>query len=116
MWLHTFACLGLAFYCIHLQFDASLPWIAATAGLPWAAYGVSQVYYYKKSQAENTCGGLKYEATLKELDSYLNDTLNKYESQVEEKIDWSVQSPQASYENEYSSPIQEEEFDIYYGI
>jgi hypothetical protein len=30
-------------------------------GLPWAAYGASAVYYYKKSMKENTSGGITYE-------------------------------------------------------
>ena len=82
MWIHTIGCLGLAWYCIHLQFDASLPWIAASVGLPWAAYGVSQVFYYKKSLAENITGGIKYESVLKELDSQLNNNLNNYQNQL----------------------------------
>ena len=49
----------------------SLPWLTASASLPWAAYGVSQVYYYKKSMAENTKNGVKYESVIKELDNAL---------------------------------------------
>jgi hypothetical protein len=33
-------------------------------GFPWTAYGVSQACYYKKSQKENTKGGITYETAL----------------------------------------------------
>lgn len=111
MWIHTIGCLGLAWYCIHLQFDASLPWIAASVGLPWAAYGVSQVFYYKKSLAENTAGGVKYESVLKELDSHLNNTLNNYQNQVSAEIVWP--QPQEHYDDVYA---ETSEIDLDYGI
>lgn len=69
IWIHTIAHISLAFYCITLGYTGTLPWLAASASLPWAAYGVSQVYYYKKSLVENSKGGIKYETVLKELDS-----------------------------------------------
>ena len=111
MWIHTIGCLGLAWYCIHLQFDASLPWIAASVGLPWAAYGVSQVFYYKKSLAENITGGIKYESVLKELDSQLNNNLNNYQNQLNAEIDYS------QFENNAGSATQKSDsIDIDYGI
>lgn len=42
-------------------FTASLPWLAAMVSFPWGAYAVSQAYYYNKSKAENTEGGVIYE-------------------------------------------------------
>lgn len=33
-------------------------------GFPWTAYGVSQMYYYKKSMKENTKDGIKYDAVM----------------------------------------------------
>lgn len=111
MWIHTIGCLLLAFYCIHLQFDASLPWIAASVGLPWTAYGVSQVFYYKKSLAENTSGGIKYESVLKELDVQLNNTLNNYQNQLNAEIDYST------FENKTNSFSTDNDYiDIDYGI
>lgn len=38
-------------------------------GLPWAAYGVSAAYYYKKSMKENTVGGVIYDKALKEKET-----------------------------------------------
>ena len=57
MWVVTLGFLILAFYSIKHGYTGSLPWLTAMSGLPWAAYGVSQVYYYKKSLAENTRNG-----------------------------------------------------------
>ena len=78
IWLTTILLILLAFYCVYLGFIGDLPWIAAMIGFPWAAYGVSQVWYYKKSTIENAEGGIKYETVLKELDEaskkYWNQT------------------------------------------
>lgn len=62
IWIMTLAFLYLAYLCIDTQFSASLPWLAAMVSFPWAAYGVSQVMYYRKAQAENTQGGITYES------------------------------------------------------
>lgn len=67
IWIMTLSFIVLAFYCISLGFMGSLPWLAAMVGCPWTAYAVSQTYYYKKAMSENCAGGLKYEATLAEL-------------------------------------------------
>lgn len=78
IWLTTILLILLAFYCVYLGFVGDLPWIAAMIGFPWAAYGVSQVWYYKKSTIENSEGGIKYESVLKELD----EASKKYWNQV----------------------------------
>lgn len=73
IWISTLAYIILAFYCIYNGYMGSLPWLTASASLPWAAYGVSQVYYYKKSMAENTKDGVKYASVMKELDEAYNN-------------------------------------------
>ena len=73
IWISTLAYIALAFYCIFNGYMGSLPWLTASASLPWAAYGVSQVYYYKKSMAENTKEGVKYASVMKELDEAYNN-------------------------------------------
>lgn len=87
IWLTTILLIVLAFYCVYLGFTGDLPWIAAMIGFPWAAYGVSQVWYYKKSAIENAEGGIKYESVLKELDEaskkYQNNTNNDAPVNVE---------------------------------
>lgn len=67
IWVHTIAHILLAFYCIYKGYTGSLPWLAAEASLPWATYGVSQVFYYNKAKSENSKNGIKYEASMLEL-------------------------------------------------
>ena len=75
-WITSLLCIALAFFCILQGYTGSLPWITASASLPWAAYGISQVFYYKKSMLENTKGGIKYDTVMKELDNQLGKYLN----------------------------------------
>ena len=67
IWVMTIALLVLAFKCINMEYFGELPWIAAMVSFPWSAYGVSQMYYYKKSLAENTKDGIKYDSIMKSL-------------------------------------------------
>ena len=85
IWITTLGYLLLAFYCIFNGYMGSLPWLTASASLPWAAYGVSQVYYYKKSMAENTKDGVKYESVIKELDN-AHENYNKIIKEVADNI------------------------------
>ena len=57
----------MAFYCIIQGNFGDLPWLTAMVGFPWTAYAVSQMYYYKKSEKENTAGGIKYERVMAEI-------------------------------------------------
>ena len=59
-WVITLAFIALAFFCVVNQYFGELPWLAAMCGFPWTAYGVSQACYYKKSEKENTEGGITY--------------------------------------------------------
>lgn len=69
IWIMTLSFIGLAYLCIIMGFLGSLPWLAAAVSFPWAAYGVSQVYYYKKALVENSKDGIKYESLMKSLDN-----------------------------------------------
>ena len=40
----------------------TLPWVAATVSAAWGAYGASAGFYYNKAKAENTTGGIVFEA------------------------------------------------------
>lgn len=70
IWIVTIVLLILAFVCISREYFGELPWIAAMVGFPWTAYGVSQMYYYKKSMAENTKDGIKYDTVMQSLNQY----------------------------------------------
>ena len=68
IWVMTIAFIGLAYICIVNQYFGELPWLAAMVGFPWTAYGVSQACYYKKSEKENTQGGIVHDAAMKNSD------------------------------------------------
>lgn len=68
IWINTLAFIALAFYCVINQFFGELPWITAMTSCPWAAYGVSQAFYYRKSTAQNTKDGITYELAMKDHD------------------------------------------------
>ena len=78
IWVLTIAFLLLAFYCVHNQFFGELPWLAAMCGFPWTAYGVSQACYYKKSQKENTEGGITYATAMQAY-----NVANEYDEDAE---------------------------------
>lgn len=69
IWIVTISFIVLAFVCVKNAYFGELPWLAAMCGFPWTAYGVSQACYYKKSERENTAGGIKFETTMKD---YIN--------------------------------------------
>lgn len=69
IWFLTIATLGLAIYCILCDYMGDMTWIATIFGFPWAAYGISQAFYYRKSQKENTKGGITYDIAMAELAS-----------------------------------------------
>ena len=73
LWVVTLAFIVLAFVCIHNQYFGELPWLVAMASCPWAAYGVSQAFYYKKAEKENTKGGIKYESVMLEKDCQIDN-------------------------------------------
>lgn len=69
IWIVTLAFIVLAFFCVFNQYFGELPWLTAMVSLPWAAYGVSQACYYRKSEKENTKGGIKYDTVMQEYNS-----------------------------------------------
>lgn len=67
IWIVTLVGLFLACYSVIKQTYSDLPWIATIIACPWTAYGVSQGFYYKKSEKENTKDGIKYETVMAQL-------------------------------------------------
>ena len=105
IWFLSFAFIGLAYYCIHMGYTGSLPWLAAMVGFPWTAYGVSQAMYYRKSEKENTRNGIKFETALTEVKA-------KYEN----KIDWNTAETGPQDDAGLDKPTEPPAADIYYGI
>lgn len=78
IWIITFACIGLAYICIINQYLSELPWLATMIACPWTAYGVSQACYYKKSEKENTIGGVTYETAMAQMNQCISDEEEEY--------------------------------------
>lgn len=68
IWIITLSFIGLAYFCVINGYFGELPWLAAMCGFPWTAYGVSQAFYYRKAERENTQGGIKFETALREME------------------------------------------------
>lgn len=64
IWINTLAMLVLAFMCVYQGYFGELPWLSVMAGLPWAAYAISQREYYIKASKENTKDGIKFETVM----------------------------------------------------
>ena len=71
VWITTLVCLGFGYLCIIRGYLGSLPWVSSIIASCYAAYAVSQAFYYKKAQTENSVGGIKYETTLQQLKEYI---------------------------------------------
>lgn len=57
---------ALATLCIMQGYDGALPWITTMVTAAWGAYGASAGFYYNKSKAENSVGGVVYETAMKQ--------------------------------------------------
>ena len=58
----TYIVLYLCYLSIRLQFSGSLPYLTTLIGALQAASGYVLGHYFKKSTAENTAGGITYDA------------------------------------------------------
>ena len=79
IWINTIAHIILAFYCVMCGYAGALPWVSASASLPWVAYGVSQGFYYNKAKAENSKNGIKYDTVMKEVENTYNQKNERIE-------------------------------------
>jgi len=66
LWIVTLAGIALAFYCIHLGYLGTLPWISALVGLPWSAHGVVCSFYLNMAKSDHSQGGITYELAMKD--------------------------------------------------
>ena len=85
IWIITLAFLGLAVFCIMNDYIGELPWLTAIVAFPWSAYGVSAACYYRKSEKENTTGGIKFESVMAQLGSVAEDAAEEIFCNEEEK-------------------------------
>lgn len=85
IWIISIAFIILAFICVINSYFGELPWLTAMVGLPWTAYAVSQTFYYRKAQKENTKDGIKYDTVMAELEQDLNQEQQEFELEMKQK-------------------------------
>lgn len=76
IWIITISFIVLAFLCVMSGMSAvEIGFLTVLPGVAWAAYGVSQTAYYKKSAQENTKDGIIYEtAMLEAAEGFVDET------------------------------------------
>ena len=58
---------GLAAYSIYKNYVGSLPWLTGGLGLAFAAWATIQSFLIKKSEKQNTVGGITYDTAMQRL-------------------------------------------------
>ena len=76
IWIITLAFIVLAFICVIQGMSmVEIGFLTVLPGVAWAAYGVSQAFYYKQSEKENTKDGIIYEtAMLEATEGFIDET------------------------------------------
>lgn len=69
LWIITLSSIALAFYCVHLGYLGTLPWIAALVGLPWSAHGVVCSFYLNMAKSDHSQGGITYEQAMAQINN-----------------------------------------------
>ena len=64
LWYMCVAYTTLAAYSIYKNFTGSLPWLTGGLGLAFAAWATIQSFLIKKSERQNTAGGITYDTAM----------------------------------------------------
>lgn len=67
LWYMCVAYTGLAAYSIYKNYVGSLPWLTGGLGLAFAAWATIQSFLIKKSERQNTVGGITYDTAMQRL-------------------------------------------------
>lgn len=67
LWYMCIAYTALAAYSIYKNFQGSLPWLTGGLGLAFAAWATIQSFLIKKSERQNSAGGITYETAMMNL-------------------------------------------------
>ena len=69
MWVVVLGYMFLAAYAIYRGFEGALPWLAGTPAAAFGAWSVTQSFLIKKSEKQNTQGGITYDTAMKSLEN-----------------------------------------------
>ena len=64
LWYMSEAHTVIAAYSIYKNFTGSLPWLTGGLGLAFAAWATIQSFLIKKSERQNTAGGITYDTAM----------------------------------------------------
>lgn len=64
LWYMCVAYTALAAYSIYKNFTGSLPWLTGGLGLAFTAWATIQSFLIKKSERQNTAGGITYDTAM----------------------------------------------------
>lgn len=67
LWIITISSIVLAFYCVHLGYLGTFPWIVTLVGLPWSAHGIVCSFYLNLCKSDHRQGGITYETAMMQM-------------------------------------------------
>lgn len=79
LWYMCVAYTALAAYSIYKNFTGSLPWLTSGLGLAFAAWATIQSFLIKKSERQNTAGGITYDAAMANVKKEVTETFTEGE-------------------------------------
>ena len=79
LWYMCIAYTVLAAYSIYKNFTGSLPWLTGGLGLAFAAWATIQSFLIKKSERQNTAGGITYETAMANVNKETTETFTEGE-------------------------------------
>ena len=79
LWYMCIAYTALAAYSIYKNFTGSLPWLTGGLGLAFAAWATIQSFLIKKSERQNTAGGITYETAMANVNKETTETFTEGE-------------------------------------
>lgn len=69
LWYMCVAYTVLAAYSVYRNFTGSLPWLTGGLGLAFAAWATIQTFLIRKSEKQNTAGGITYDMAMKNAEA-----------------------------------------------
>lgn len=79
LWYMCVAYTALAAYSIYKNFTGSLPWLTGGLGLAFAAWATIQSFLIKKSERQNTAGGITYDTVMANVKKEATETFTEGE-------------------------------------
>lgn len=79
LWYMCVAYTALAAYSIYKNFTGSLPWLTGGLGLAFAAWATIQSFLIKKSERQNTAGGITYDTAIANVKKEVTETFTEGE-------------------------------------